>query len=339
MKKVISSFVIVCTTIVLVGCNFLSLDIGNSKCQDVGILINKSANNELVNEGIKNCETNLGIKFNILEIENNNLDKKIYKQAKSLVRNNSLTIFTDSGLQDVSNEVAMLYKEKDIVTFEQKVEKKNVLEIGFKYNDISYIMGVIAASESKSDNIGIIAFDNTYKIQEYIGGFIAGVNSKNSKMGKRLSEDNIKIISKDASLDSAIQELVDNKCDIVFEVTNEREDEVYGVLSNNNIKIISNNMLTSEFYKKYSDSILINLIKRENIIIEDIVSSYQRGTFKSGSTSKINYGLNNNMIDLSKDSYGKLGENIKKEIESIKEKIITGEINVPETVIEALEFV
>lgn len=219
--------------------------------------------------------------------------------------------------------------------------KDNVVSATFKDNEASYLAGVAAAYTTKTNKVGFIGGEEGAVIDRFEAGFVKGVTDASADLGKDISVD-VKYAAsfgdpaKGKSLAAAMYQ---NGADIIFHASggtgagvfqeakdlNETGDQdkvwVIGVDSDQQAE----GAYTTKDGKK-DNFTLTSTLKGVGAAVQDISNRALKDKFPGGKT--LVYGLKDGGVDLT-DGY--LSDDAKAAVKTAKEKIIAGDIEVPET--------
>ncbi len=243
-------------------------------------------------------------------------------------RNYDLIIAIGFGQSDAQRRVAPQFPKIHFAIIDGRVDGPNVKSILFQEHEGSYLVGAIAAMKSKTHKIGFIGGMDIPLIRRFERGYIAGARSIDSKVqvvnqyiGMTAEAWNNPAKAKEMALSQYHQ-----NADIVFvaagasgtgvfDAADETHNFAIGVDSNQN-------------WMK-PGHILTSMVKKVDVAVYDVIREELNHAFKPGLQI---FGLNNNGIDYSVDQYNQnlLDKTDLEKIESIKNDIIAGRIEVPD---------
>jgi len=94
-----------------------------------------------------------------------------------------LILLIGDTLTGYGEELSHTYSDVPIIIIDSEpVNRAMVRTVSFKMSGASFLAGVLAANETKSGKIGVIAGKDANVISSFIDGFTAGVNQKNSSV-------------------------------------------------------------------------------------------------------------------------------------------------------------
>lgn len=235
-------------------------------------------------------------------------------------------------LQPALEEVAEANPDRQFVIIDSVVEDMdNVLSVLFRANESSYLAGVAAAKTTKSNKIGFIGGQAADVIELFEAGFEAGAKSVNP---------DIEVVSQyagtfgDAAKGKSIAAaMYKSGIDIIFHAAGDTGNGVFSEATDlmnadpeNKIWVIGVDRDQEDEGQYDSGNLtLTSVLKSVGAVTKSIANDAKEGEFLGGTTQV--YGLKEGGVDITK---GQLSDELMKEIEEVKEKIISGEIEVPE---------
>jgi basic membrane protein A len=241
-----------------------------------------------------------------------------------------------------SQDIAKSAKENTDVTYAVIdgfdplcLQNKNLICIGFKEQEGSFLVGAAAALKTKSNTVGFIGGQVGALIQKFQAGYQAGVAYINKQKGK-----NVKVLvdyagtTAQAFRDPAKGKELATKqiaagADVIYHASGGTGAGVIAACAQNHVYAIgvdSDQSLTaSPAEQKW---ILTSMLKRVDTAVSQTIAKYEDGSLKGGSET---FGLKEGGIDYAQNQYNKalLGD-IPTTLDQIKQKIISGEIQVPD---------
>jgi basic membrane protein A len=211
----------------------------------------------------------------------------------------------------------------------------NLLCIGFKEHEGSFLVGAAAALKTKSNTVGFVGGLEGDLIRKFQAGYEAGVKHIADQEGK-----NIKVLvdyagnTPEAFRDPATgRELalkqIGQGADVIYHASGGTGAGVIAAAASKQIYAIgvdSDQSLTaSETERKW---ILTSMLKRVDNAVKQTIDAYVAGTLKGGIQT---FGLKEGGIDYAKNQYNTdlLGD-ITTTLDDLKQKIANGEITVPD---------
>lgn len=348
------------TTSLLVGCG-ASTDSGDagqaapSETTEVAVGLatdegglNDKSFNQSADEGVKKAEKEFGIKYNSIESKK----KEDYEpNLQSLVDNGANLVFgIGFQLEEAVKNTAANNPDVKFGIVDTVVEAPNVMSIMFKQNEGSFLAGVIAGKMTKTNKIGFIGGKDFPSIQEFESGFIAGVKAVNPEAAKTLESPDGKqagqFVKYADSFDDTnkgyelAKSLYGAGCDViyhaaggvgigVFKATKELRD------AGKDVWAIGVDKDQAVELPEYADVILTSMVKRVDIGTYDTVKAAVEGNFKPGT---VTLGVKDGAVGLAPTTNKNTPKEVIDVAEEFKVKISNGEITVPATRQEVIDF-
>jgi basic membrane protein A len=213
---------------------------------------------------------------------------------------------------------------------DQTLKLPNVERLVFTENQSSYLVGVAAALATKTKNVGFIGGVNTPLIQKFQAGYVAGVHAVNPSIKVQ-----VQYISQppdfagfnDPAKGKVIAEgMYDNGADVVYHAAGGSGSGLFAAAKEKNKLAIG---VDSDQYQSAPPDqkplILTSALKGVDTAVFNFIEDDANGKFKPGFTTfdlkanGVGYATSNPKIDA-----------YKAKIEEYKQKIINGQITVPE---------
>ena len=215
----------------------------------------------------------------------------------------------------------------------------NVVSATFKDNEASYLAGVAAAYTTETNVVGFIGGVKGEVIDRFDAGFKAGVDAGAKELGKE-----IKVLNQYAGDISApdkgrsiAQGMYAQNADIIFHASggtgngvfqeakslNESGDKKVWVIGVDRDQSDEGEYTLNGEKKNFT---LTSTLKAVGTVVEDLAQKSADGKFPGGEHTV--YGLKEDGVGLTE---GQLSDEAKKAVDEAKEKIISGDVKVPET--------
>jgi basic membrane protein A len=213
---------------------------------------------------------------------------------------------------------------------DQTLKLPNVERLVFTENQSSYLVGVAAALATKTKNVGFIGGVNTPLIQKFQAGYVAGVHAVDPSIKVQ-----VQYISQppdfagfnDPAKGKVIAEgMYDNGADVVYHAAGGSGSGLFAAAKEKNKLAIG---VDSDQYQSAPPDqkplILTSALKGVDTAVFNFIEDDANGKFKPGFTTfdlkanGVGYATSNPKIDA-----------YKAKIEEYKQKIINGQITVPE---------
>ena len=249
---------------------------------------------------------------------------------RDAAQNSELVLAAGYQMGDVLARVAPEFPDVQFAVFDVILDIPNVASVNYKSNEGSFLVGAIAALKSESNKIGYIGGADVPLLQEFEAGYVAGIHAVNPD-----AEVTVEYINKDASgfvqpekaKELALAQYA-NGIDVIYvaaggsgqgvlEAAKEQQQFIIWVDSNGN-HLAPGIVLTS-------------MTKEIPASVERIIRETTEGNFMAG----IRYfGLEDGGVNYAIDEHNQslFSDDIILTVESLRTKIIAGEIVVPNTV-------
>ena len=230
--------------------------------------------------------------------------------------------------QTVSKE----YLDVDFAVIDGFTEGKNLTNLVFAAEQGAYLVGIAAGLKTETDHLGFVGGVPGPVIDPFQAGFEAGAKSVNPKVTvdvKHLSDAlDDKAFKNPSGAKTAADGMFDAGADIVFHAAGLSGNGVIeSAVANDGwaIGVDSDQYLTASAEEK--EHLLTSSLKRVDIATFDYIKAFDAGSVKPGF----------DLYDMSRDGVGYATsggyvDDIKDQLEEAKQKIIDGEIKVPNTV-------
>ena len=202
----------------------------------------------------------------------------------------------------------------------------NLMSIIYKQSEGSFLVGYIAAKMSVTGKVGVVGGEDVDTINDFIVGYEAGAKYANPDI-------DVQIIYANGYEDPAngkecATTLYDRGCDIVFAVAGKTGEGVFEAA-----KETGNYAIGVDSDQKFIDPehILCSMIKSVDKSFYDVVADMD-GMFQGGVVWTAD--MQNGYIDVAygtEDKTQQVSDELKAEVEALKEQILNGEIEVPST--------
>ncbi|WP_347860577.1 BMP family protein [Salimicrobium sp. PL1-032A] len=245
-------------------------------------------------------------------------------------------------LQPDVEKVASQFPETHFALVDAVAEGDNVASITFKEHQGSFLAGVAAAQKTQSDHIGFVGGVDSELINKFESGFRAGAKTVNPDIQIDVqyaesfnSADQGKLIASNMYSQGA---------DVIYHaaggtgngVFSEAKDRVRG--SDEQVWVIGvDRDQHDEGQINDKNVALTSMVKRVDIAVQDVSTQAMNGEFPGGEV--VEYGLEDEGVSLARTNEKALGEDIISSVEEWKQKIIDGEVEVPQTREEAEEYI
>ncbi len=227
-------------------------------------------------------------------------------------------------------EIAPEFKDTTkFIYVDQAVEGiDNIYNIKYSQNEGSFLVGYIAAKYSQTGKVGAVGGEDDAVINDFIVGYTQGAKYANPACMVEVNyagtyEDPAK--GKECAL-----ALYGKGCDVVFQIAGKTGEGVFAAAQEQGKYAIG---VDSDQKYINPDRILCSMIKQVGNSIYDTVAAFiNDGTWKGGTTWVAD--MASGYVDVGYGEEGsaqQVSDELKAEVEALKQKIISGEIEVDTT--------
>ncbi len=279
--------------------------------------------------GVKRAEAELGIHLN--EVIGNESDpvltEMLFRQA---AQNSDLIITAGFQMGEPLSRVAADFPDVKFAIVDVALDLPNVAGLNYKANEGSFLVGAIAGLKSETGQISYIGGVDVPLLREFEAGYVAGVHAVNP--GAVVSIDYI-------SEDIGGFNQPDKAKEIALTQYESGVDVIYTAAGGSGLGVLQAAQEQGK-YVIWVDSngnhlapgtVLTSMVKQIENSVYDIINETINGTFMGG----IRYlGLAEGGVDYALDEHNRseLSDEIIVTVESLRAKIISGEIVVPNEV-------
>jgi basic membrane protein A and related proteins len=211
---------------------------------------------------------------------------------------------------------------------------QNLLCIGFKEEEGSFLVGAAAALKTKSNTVGFVGGLEGDLIKKFQAGYEAGVKYIADRDGKKIkvlvdyAGNTPEAFRNPAKGKELALKQIGQGADVIYHASGGTGAGVIATAADKKIYAIgvdSDQSLTAS--PEEQKWILTSMLKRVDNAVQQTIAEYVNGTEKGGIKT---YGLKEGGIDYAQNQYNKelLGD-IPTTLDELKQKIIDGEIKVP----------
>lgn len=279
--------------------------------------------------GVRTAATELGIILTEVNgMENDSIATEMI--MRTAAQTSDLVLTAGYQMGNILNKVAPEYPDVKFAIFDVVLDMPNVASVNYKSNEGSFLVGAIAALKTETGKIGYIGGVDVPLLQEFEAGYIAGIQTINPETEiyvDYISEDVSGFIQPEKAKEIALAQY-ENGVDVIYtaaggsgqgvlEAAQEAQKYIIWVDSNGN-HLAPGIVLTS-------------MAKEIPTSVQRIIEETVEDNFMSG----VRYlGLEDGGVYYAVDEHNQslLSDEIIDRVESLKEKIIAGEIIVPNTI-------
>lgn len=346
MKKLIRVMLVLCLALtVLVGCG----DSGSNEKKDekvikVGLVSSSSgfgdgAFNDLTLKGIEKAVKDFGIEYDKVQIKAVGDIELSLRDMASTEEYDLIMGLTYQAIEAM-DKVAPEFPNQKFAVVDTEVSQPNVVSYMTKDEEASYLVGVAAAGlkangsdfNLKEDlKVGFIGGVDAPNIRVFFAGYSAGALSINKYLES--VADFVGSFT-DVTTTKEIATSMNNQgVDVIFHAAGMSGNGLFQAAKENKTIAFGVNLNQNEVEP---DVIAGSMIKNVDVEAYEAVKSVVEGNFKG---EVIKLGLKENGVDfVTEGSNIIIPDEVKKNIEEAKEKIINGEIKVPSNMEELAEF-
>ncbi len=256
-------------------------------------------------------------------------------------REERLRTFAEAGYDPIiavgfaySGAVAKVAKEYPDVHFaiidDEAAQADNIANLVFAEEQGSFLVGAAAALKSKTDHVGFIGGVEVPLIQKFEAGYVAGAKEVNPKIKVDVTyltqAPDFSGFNDPAKGKTAAQGMFDAGADIVYHAAGGSGGGLFEAASESGNWAIG---VDSDQYELADESvrdvILTSMLKNVDVAVYEYLSEVNGGTFPSG---VVRYDLESDGVGYS--TSGGFVDDITDKLDEYKQKIIDGEITVPD---------
>ena len=294
--------------------------------------VNDHSFNQSAWEGLQRAEKELGVKVKYLESKQ---DADYTTNVETLVdEETDLIIGVGAKLAPIIEKAAKDYPEQKFVIVDETYENipENVETIVFNAEQSAFLVGLIAAKMTKTNNVGFIGGMDISPINTYKYGYMAGVKTANK--GCTIQTQYANSFSDQAKGKAIANQMISNKADVIFTAGGDvgtgsieaiKEANKYAIgVDRDQSDLAPNNVLTSA-------------IKRVDIGVYETVKSFINNEFKGGTS--VVYGLKEGAVGIADTTSNLVPKDILDYVTEETKKLESGEIVAPKTEEEYNKFI
>ncbi|WP_286315898.1 BMP family lipoprotein [Romboutsia ilealis] len=323
------STAVIMSASMLVGCGNSETKENKDKTLKIGMVadiggINDESFNQSAWEGLQQAEKDFGIEVKVIES----------KQASEYLQNMESLLDEDVDMvigvgytmkQDIQTQ-AENYPDKQFVLIDETYDTipENITPVLFRENEAAYLTGLVAGKMTKANNIGFIGGIQTPVVSKFEYGYKAGVKEANEKATVNVQYAGT--FSDAAKGKSIANQMYGNGSDIILaaaggtglgSIESAKEQNKYAIgVDRDQSDLAPKNVLTSA-------------LKKVNVGVYDTVKEFVEGKLISGQ-EKV-YGLKEDGVGIPESTKNLVPQDIIDYVNSMIEKVKSGEIKVPAT--------
>ncbi|MGD0721791.1 MAG: BMP family ABC transporter substrate-binding protein [Roseiarcus sp.] len=298
-------------------------DVKPAVVYDLGGKFDKSFNEGVFN-GATKFKKDTGVDFRDLEIQN---DAQREQVLRKFAKDGFSPIMTVGfAWATALDKVAGEFPNTKFGIIDMVVDKPNVQSIVFKAEEGSFLVGVIAATTSKTGKVGFVGGMDIPLISAFECGYAQGVKYANGKdeVLANMTGTTPAAWNDPVKGGELAKSQIDRGADIVFAAAGATGQGVLKAAADAGKLGIG---VDSDQDNLFPGKVLTSMLKRVDIATYDSFKSAKDGSWKAGVQV---FGLKDNGVGYAEDQWNKavLTPDAKKAAEAAKADIISGKINV-----------
>ncbi|WP_173916455.1 BMP family protein [Halobacillus sp. Marseille-Q1614] len=245
-------------------------------------------------------------------------------------------------LQPALEEVAAQYPDTHFGLVDSVAEGDNIVSITFKEHEGSFLAGVAAALKTETNKVGFIGGEDGDLINKFEAGYVAGVKSVDPEI-----EVDVQYAESFAAADKGkliASNMYNNDVDVIYHASGATGNGVFAqakdIKQNNpdeKVWVIGVDRDQHEEGAIGDHNVtLTSMVKRVDVAVNDVATEAMEGEFPGGEVKE--YGLEDDAVSIATTNEEAMTEEIVSQVEEWKEKITSGEIQVPSTHEELEEY-
>lgn len=337
-NMIIGIIIIVWLVLLLSACSVNPGHPGNDDVFKIGLITPSNGIDDpyfkKIWDSLKRAEKELEAKVTYVKSEG---EKDFLSKLNDLARQKCDMIFT-SGTENISAILQVAEKNPGTKyinldgTFTEPVPF-NVIGIDFRTEEGAFLAGYIAGKMTNTNVLGFIMGSDNYTSQRYYYGYMAGIRYANGNECELMKGLAGTYTNKNRVQDVA-ERMLESGADVIFHVS--------GVAGKGMIKAVEEADeyaigLDTDQNNLAPENVLTSVIRRPGDITYDIIKQFKEDKLTAG--QNYSYGLKEEGVMLAESTSEQVPANIYNYLLRLQDKIINGEIEVPENEKEYLEFV
>ena len=329
-KKIAAlSTAVIMSASMLVGCGNSESKESTNKTLKVGMVadiggINDESFNQSAWEGLQQAEKDFGIEVKV--IESKQASEYLQNMESLLDEDVDMVIGVGYTMKEDIQKQAENYPDKQFVLIDETYDiiPENITPILFRENEAAYLTGLIAGKMTKTNNVGFIGGIQTPVVSRFEYGYKAGVKEANEKSNVNVQYAGT--FSDAAKGKSIANQMYGNGSDIILSaaggtglgaIESAKEQNKYAIgVDRDQSDLAPENVLTSA-------------LKKVNVGVYDTVKEFVEGKL-TGGQEKV-YGLKEDGVGIPESTQNLVPQDIIDYVNSMIEKVKSGEIKVPAT--------
>ncbi len=285
--------------------------------------VNDQSFNQSAWEGMQRSQKELGYKISYLESNNNsdyNPNLETLRDADNDLIWSIGFMMGDAALETAKANPMQKYGIIDMAYGDKT--PKNLVGVVFKAEEPSFLVGYIAGKMTKTGKVGFVGGIRGFIIDAFDYGFHAGV--KHANPDATIIRQYAESFSDAAKGKSIANQMYQQGADIIFHASGSVGEGVIEAAKEKGKFAIG---VDKDQNFLAPDNVITSAVKRVDSGIFNICKDLKEGKWAGGQT--VAYGLKEGGVDIAETSSKHVPAEILTEVETIKQKIISGEIKVP----------
>lgn len=208
----------------------------------------------------------------------------------------------------------------------------NVLAVSYKDEEAAFLAGHIAGRMTKTNVIGYITGRNDETSERYYFGFKAGLRSANAycelMKGLAATFTNKKRVEKIA------ERMLESKADVIFHLAGTAGNGMIDAVEKADKHAIGSG---TDQLSLAPENVISSVVRNNDVVIYNLVEKFKDEKLNFG--EKVKYGLAEGAVGLSETTKDAIPQTIYNSVLEQKEKIIAGELVIPDNENDYLKFV
>ena len=279
--------------------------------------------------GVKGAEEELGIILTEVNgIENDSVATEMLLRAAA--QNSEFVLTAGYQMGDALARVAPEFPDVNFAIFDVVLDIPNVASVNYKSNEGSFLVGAIAGLKTESGKIGYIGGADVQLLQEFEAGYVAGIHAVNPE-----AEATVEYISTDAAGFGQPEKAKE----LALAQYASGVDVIYVAAGGSGQGVLEAAQAQQKFIIWVDANgnhlapglVLTSMTKEIPTSVQRVIRETAEGNFMAGVRY---FGLKDGGVSYAVDEHNQplLSDDIVETVESLKAKIIAGEIVVPDTV-------
>lgn len=289
--------------------------------------VNDNSFNQSAWEGLEKVGKEKGLEVRYLA---SNSDADYVPNLNQFVRDGwDLTWGIGTFMADHMKQAAQENPKAKLAIIDAEVQEANVTSVVFKENEGAFLAGAVAGLMTKTGKVGFVGGIDIPVIKRFEAGFTAGAKAANPSV--EVFSVYTGAFDKPDLGKSTASALYSQGADIIFHAAGGTGTGVFNEAKDRKgrgeqvwvIGVDKDQSLT------FGDDItLTSMVKRVDQAVERVTKDFVDGKFAGGQI--VSLGLAENGVGLADTSAKNVPADVLQKVEELKEKIIKGEIQVPE---------